>query len=125
MGVWGAVAGASLALGPLIGGALTQSVGWRSIFWINLPICLTAVVLAARFVPESKAPRARAFDPIGQLLVLVGLASLTYAVIEGPHAGWQSARILGLFVASGAALAIFLFYEPRREAAFVRPTLLS
>ena len=113
VGVWGAVAGASLALGPLIGGALTQSVGWRSIFWINLPICLTAVVLAARFVPESKAPRARGFDPVGQLLVVVGLASLTYAVIEGPHAGWHSARILGLFAASGAALALFLFYEPR------------
>ena len=115
VGVWGAVAGASLALGPLIGGALTQSVGWRSIFWINLPICLTAVVLAARFVPESKAPRARAFDPIGQLLVFVGLASLTYAVIEGPHAGWQSSRILGLFVTAGAALVLFLFYEPRRQ----------
>ncbi|MGB8536037.1 MAG: MFS transporter [Acidobacteriaceae bacterium] len=115
VGVWGAVAGASLALGPLIGGALTQSVGWRSIFWINLPICLTAVVLAARFVPESKAPRARAFDPVGQLLVVVGLASLTYAVIEGPHAGWHSARILGLFAASGTALVLFLFYEPRSK----------
>jgi EmrB/QacA subfamily drug resistance transporter len=115
VGAWGAVAGASLALGPVIGGALTQSVGWRSIFWINLPICLTAVVLAARFVPESKAPRARAFDPIGQLLVFVGLASLTCAVIEGPQAGWQSAQILGLFVTSAAALAIFLFYEPRRQ----------
>ena len=115
VGVWGAVAGASLALGPLIGGALTQSVGWRSIFWINLPICLTAVVLAARFVPESKALHARAFDPVGQLLVFVGLASLTYAVIEGPHAGWQSSLILGLFVTSGASLALFLFYEPRRK----------
>jgi EmrB/QacA subfamily drug resistance transporter len=115
VGVWGAVAGASLALGPLIGGVLTQSVGWRSIFWINLPICLTAVALAARFVPESKAPHARAFDPVGQLLVFVGLASLTYAVIEGPRAGWQSSLILGLFATSGAVLALFLFYEPRRK----------
>jgi EmrB/QacA subfamily drug resistance transporter len=115
VGVWGAVAGASLAIGPLIGGALTQSVGWRAIFWINLPICLTAVVLTARFVPESKAPRARAFDPVGQLLVFVALASLTYAVIEGPYAGWHSARILGLFVTSGVALALFLFYEPRSK----------
>jgi EmrB/QacA subfamily drug resistance transporter len=115
VGVWGAVAGASLALGPLIGGALTQSAGWRSIFWINLPICLSAVVLAARFVPESKAPRARAFDPVGQFLVFAGLASLTYAVIEGPRAGWQSPLILGLFAGSGAALVLFLFYEPRRK----------
>jgi EmrB/QacA subfamily drug resistance transporter len=115
VGVWGAVAGASLALGPLIGGALTQSVGWRSIFWINLPICLIAVALTARFVPESKAPRARAFDPVGQLLVFVSLASLTYAVIEGPRSGWTSSLILGLFAASGAALVLFLFYEPRRK----------
>ena len=115
VGVWGAVAGASLALGPLIGGALTQSVGWRSIFWINLPICLTAVALTARFVPESKAPRARAFDPVGQVLVFVCLASLTYAVIEGPRSGWTSSLILGLFATSGAALVLFLFYEPRRE----------
>jgi MFS family permease len=109
------VAGVSLAIGPLIGGALTQAVGWRSIFWINLPIGLAAVALAARFVPESKAPRARAFDPVGQLLVFVSLASLTSAVIEGPHTGWTSWLILGLFATSGAALAIFFFYEPRRK----------
>ena len=115
VGVWGAVAGVSLAIGPLIGGALTQAVGWRSIFWINLPIGLTAVALAARFVPESKAPRARAFDPVGQLLVFAGLASLTTAVIEGPHTGWTSSTIVGLFVTAGAALALFVLYEPRRK----------
>jgi EmrB/QacA subfamily drug resistance transporter len=115
IGVWGAVAGVSLAIGPLIGGALTQAVGWRSIFWINLPIGLAAVALAARFVPESKAPRARAFDPVGQLLVFVSLASLTSAVIEGPHTGWTSWRILGLFAATGVALTIFFLYEPRRK----------
>jgi EmrB/QacA subfamily drug resistance transporter len=115
VGVWGAVAGASLALGPMIGGALTQSVGWRSIFWINLPICLAAVALTARFVPESKAQHARAFDPVGQILVFVSLASVTYAVIEGPRSGWTSSLILGLFATSGAALVLFLFYEPRRK----------
>jgi EmrB/QacA subfamily drug resistance transporter len=115
VGIWGAVAGVSLAIGPLIGGALTQAVGWRSIFWINLPIGLAAVALAARFVPESKAPRARAFDPVGQLLVFVGLASLTSAVIEGPQAGWTSWLILGSFATSGVALTIFLLYEPRRK----------
>lgn len=119
VGVWGAVAGVSLALGPLLGGALTQSVGWRSIFWINLPIGLAAVVLAARFVPESKAPRARAFDPVGQFLVFIGLTSLTYAVIEGPRAGWTSSLILGLFATAGVALVIFLLYEPRRTQPLV------
>ncbi len=115
VGIWGAVAGLSIALGPLIGGALTQSIGWRSIFWINLPIGLVAFTLAARFVPESKAARARAFDPVGQLLVFVGLVSFTTAVIEGPHTGWASPLILGLFAAAGVSVAAFLLYEPRRR----------
>jgi EmrB/QacA subfamily drug resistance transporter len=115
IGIWGAVSGVSLALGPVIGGALTQSIGWRAIFWINLPIGLAAILLAARFVPESKAPRARAFDPVGQALVFVGLTSLTYAVIEGPHSGWTSPRILGLFVTAAVSFGALLLYEPRRN----------
>jgi EmrB/QacA subfamily drug resistance transporter len=89
IGVWGAVVGVSMALGPLIGGALTQSVGWRSIFWINLPIGIAAMILAGRYVPESKATRARRVDPLGQLLVFVALTALIYAVIEGPTNGWS------------------------------------
>jgi EmrB/QacA subfamily drug resistance transporter len=115
VGVWGAVAGISLAIGPLLGGALTQTIGWRSIFWINLPIGITALVLAARFVPESKSPRPRAFDPLGQLLVFLTLAALTYAVIEGPHAGWRSALILSLFATAAIASAIFLRHESQRK----------
>jgi EmrB/QacA subfamily drug resistance transporter len=115
VGIWGAVGGVSLALGPLIGGVLTQMVGWRSIFWINLPICFTAVALTARFVPESKAERPRAFDPIGQLLVFVALASLIYAVIEGPHAGWRSPVIVCLFATSAVVLASFTSYERRHK----------
>ncbi len=119
VGIWGAVAGVSLAIGPLIGGALTQTIGWRSIFWINLPIGLIAVTLAARYIQESKAPRARAFDPVGQLMVFAGLASLTYGVIEGPRAGWTSPTILGLFAVAAVALTIFLLYEPRRKEPLV------
>lgn len=115
VGIWGAVAGLSLGLGPVIGGALTQTIGWRSIFWINVPIGITAALLAARFVPESKAARARAFDPVGQALVLIGLAALTCGVIEGPRAGWRSGLILGLFVTAAAALLAFVLYEPRRS----------
>jgi EmrB/QacA subfamily drug resistance transporter len=115
VGIWGAVAGLSLAIGPLVGGALTQTVGWRSIFWINLPIGIAAILLAALFVPESKAPRARAFDPIGQLLVFLSLASLTTGVIEGPHTGWTSPLILGLFATAVVSFAAFLAYEPRRK----------
>jgi len=115
VGIWGAVAGISLGIGPLIGGALTETIGWRSIFWINIPIGITAALLAARFVPESKAPRARAFDPVGQMLVLTGLATLTWGVIEGPHAGWGSGLILGLFVTAAVSFLVFALYESRRR----------
>jgi EmrB/QacA subfamily drug resistance transporter len=114
IGAWGAVVGISLALGPIVGGALTESVGWRAIFWINVPIGLAAVVLTALFVPESRAPRARRVDPVGQVLVIVALASLTYAIIEGPRAGWSSAQTVGMFVLAVLALAGLLAYEPRR-----------
>jgi EmrB/QacA subfamily drug resistance transporter len=115
IGVWGAVAGISMALGPVIGGALTETIGWRSIFWVNLPVGIAAMVLAARYIPESKAPRPRRVDPLGQLLVFVILATVTYAVIEGPHAGWGSTTIVGLFASAVLALIALLVYEPRRH----------
>ncbi len=115
IGVWGAVAGGSMALGPVIGGALTQSIGWRSIFWVNLPIGAVAMLLAARYIPESRAPRARRVDALGQLLVFVILATLTYAVIEGPQHGWSSITIVGLFATAALALVTLLVYEPRRH----------
>jgi EmrB/QacA subfamily drug resistance transporter len=114
IGVWGGVSGVSMALGPIVGGALIDSIGWRSIFWINVPVGVAALVLTALFVPESKAPRGRRPDPVGQLLVIVMLASLTYAIIEGPGAGWSSPKILGFFGIAAAALAGLLAYEPRR-----------
>ncbi len=119
VGVWGAVGGMAFALGPMLGGVLTQTVGWRSIFWINLPIGIAAVILAAVYVPESKAERARAFDPVGQGLVFVGLTTLTYAVIEGPHEHWNSLLIRGLFAVAGVAFVAFLLYEPRRNEPLV------
>jgi EmrB/QacA subfamily drug resistance transporter len=114
IGMWGATIGVSLALGPVVGGALVQNVGWPSIFWINIPVGLLALVLTMRFVPESSAPRPRRVDPVGQALVIVLLASLTYAIIEAPSAGWLSAQTLGLLALAVAALAVLLRYEPRR-----------
>jgi EmrB/QacA subfamily drug resistance transporter len=114
IGVWGGVIGFSLALGPLLGGVLVESLGWRSIFWINVPVGIAAILLAARFVPESKAPHPRRIDPVGQLLVLTVLASVTYGIIEGPVAGWGSVRIVGCFVLGAVALAALLGYEPHR-----------
>jgi EmrB/QacA subfamily drug resistance transporter len=114
IGVWGGVVGLSMAAGPLVGGTLVASIGWRSIFWLNVPVVAVALVLTALFVPESKAPRPRALDPVGQVLVIALLASLTYGIIEGPGAGWGSPRIVGCFVLAAAALAGILYYEPRR-----------
>ena len=71
----------------MLGGILVETVGWRSIFWVNVPIGVAAFVLAAIFIPESKAERARRIDPVGQVLVIVALVSLTYAIIEAPRAG--------------------------------------
>jgi EmrB/QacA subfamily drug resistance transporter len=115
VGVWGAVFGISMALGPIVGGTLVSSVGWRSIFWINLPVGLAAIALVLRFIPESRAPRPRRFDPVGQALVIVVLSTLTYGIVEAPSRGWSSAGILAAFSASGAALLALLLYEPRRE----------
>jgi EmrB/QacA subfamily drug resistance transporter len=115
IGLWGSVFGMSMALGPVAGGALVSSVGWRGIFWVNIPVGLAGIVLTALFVPESRAPRARRVDPAGQLLVIATLASLTYAIIEGPASGWTSPRILFCFGLAAAALIGLVTYEPRRE----------
>jgi EmrB/QacA subfamily drug resistance transporter len=114
IGIWGGVMGVSMALGPVLGGALVEGVSWRAIFWINVPVGLAAIALTARFVPESRAPRARRLDPVGQVLILVLLASLTYGIIEAPSAGWLSAQTLGCFAVTAVALAGLLSYEPRR-----------
>ena len=92
IGLWGGTFGVSLALGPVIGGALIASVGWRGIFWVNIPVGVAAVALTALFVPESRAPHPRRLDPAGQLLVIVTLASLIYAIIEGPGTAGARAR---------------------------------
>jgi EmrB/QacA subfamily drug resistance transporter len=115
IGIWGGVVGISMALGPVAGGILVTSVGWRGIFWVNIPVGLAALILTALFVPESRAPHARRLDPVGQLLVIVALASLTYAIIEGPHDGWSSARIIGFFALAAAAVIGVALYEPRRD----------
>src|ERR1700678_3212036 len=114
VGVWGAVVGISMALGPVLGGALVTSAGWRSIFWINIPVGIVAIVLALRYIPESKAPRARRIDPVGQALVIVLLASLTYGIIEAPDHGWCSPLIVTAFALALLSLVGILRYEPRR-----------
>jgi EmrB/QacA subfamily drug resistance transporter len=114
IGVFGSMSGLSLALGPILGGALVDAFGWRSIFWINVPIVAAAIVCTALFVPESRAARARRFDPVGQTLMILVLGSVVYAIIESTWLGWTSPIILGLFAVAVLGVLGILGYEPRR-----------
>jgi EmrB/QacA subfamily drug resistance transporter len=113
IGVWGGVVGISMALGPVVGGALTDAAGWRSIFWINVPIGILAIVLVARVVPESRAARPRRLDPLGQVLAMVFLATLTYAIIEAGAVGWSSGQVQVAAIAAAAAVIGFVARERR------------
>jgi len=114
IGVFGSMSGLALALGPILGGALVDGFGWRAVFWINLPIVASASVCAALFVPESRPARARRVDPIGQILVILVLGSVVYAIIEAASLGWTSPMILGLLLVALVAAVGLLSYEPRR-----------
>jgi EmrB/QacA subfamily drug resistance transporter len=115
IGVWGGVIGVSMALGPVVGGALVDSVGWRAVFIVNVPIGILAIALTALFVPESRADRPRRIDPVGQVLVIVALATLTYAIIQGPEAGWLSVQTLAMFGLSVVSFITLVAYELRRR----------
>ena len=119
IGVWGGVVGLSFGLGPLVGGALIGAVGWRAIFWINVPIGVAAFVLAAIFVPESRAAHARRLDPLGQVLVMLVLGGATFAIIEAPRSGWASAPPITAAVVAVVALVLLLRVEPRRAEPLV------
>lgn len=149
IGVWGSVIGLSMALGPLLGGALVDTVGWRAVFWMNVPVVVAVVVLTARLVPESRAPRARlsqpagspapeaaggrsvwrrltaGSDPAGQLLMILLLAGVTFGIIEGPTQGWGSPLIVGAFVVAAAGLAALLVVESRRLDPLLDPRFFA
>ena len=115
IGIWHAAFGVGMACGPLLGGLAVAAAGWQGIFWLNIPVGLAAVAATVLFIPESRGSRARRPDPVGQALVIVMLAALTYAIIEGPAAGWHSARITGSFALAVMSLGALLAYEPRRR----------
>ncbi|MET7972757.1 DHA2 family efflux MFS transporter permease subunit [Streptomyces mirabilis] len=123
IGVWGGVVGISMAAGPILGGVLVQTAGWRSVFWLNVPVGLAALLLTSLFVPESRAPRPRRVDPVGQLLVITALGTLTYAIIEAPGRGWISPTIVTCLITAAGALAAFIPYEKRRDEPLVDPRL--
>ena len=124
IGVFGSMAGLALALGPVLGGALASGLGWRSVFWVNVPVVTAAIVCTRLFVPESKAARARRFDPAGQALMVLALGSLVSAVIESRALGWTSPVIAGLLAAAALGLAGLAACEPRRADPLLELRLL-
>jgi len=113
IGIWTGVATIALAIGPTVGGVLTEQVGWRSVFVFNPVFGVLAIVLTYRYVGESKDPRPRSFDVPGQLLFIVGIGALTFALIQAPQSGWLSAPIVAAFAAAVATLVVFVRTELR------------
>jgi EmrB/QacA subfamily drug resistance transporter len=113
LGVWTAVSGISLALGPVLGGVLVATGGWRAIFWFNLAFGATMLAAAARFVPESSDPEGRRLDLPGLVAGAVAVTGVTFAVIEGEDVGYGTWWVPLLFVVAAAAAAAFVAIERR------------
>jgi EmrB/QacA subfamily drug resistance transporter len=115
-GIWGATIAASAAIGPLLGGALTEGFGWSSIFYINVPIGLAAAALAMTKLRETKDPVGKRVDWIGTVTFTGALFLLVLAIIRGNALGWGSAAIVAMFVGSAALLAAFLVSQFVQES---------
>ncbi len=115
MGIWGATSGVATAVGPSLGGWITELTSWHYIFFINVPIVLIAIPFALWAVPESRDERPHTIDFLGAGLSIVTLASLSWALIEGPGKGWGSAEVLGFLGVAAASLVAFLLWEKRAK----------
>jgi EmrB/QacA subfamily drug resistance transporter len=113
IGIWGVASGLGLGAGPIVGGAVTDWMGWRAVFVMNAIVGLTALVIAIRVVPRSRSEVARGLDVRGQALAVVLLASLTYALIEAQRYGWGSPRIALLLAADVMLTFVFIVVELR------------
>src|SRR3954454_20660683 len=110
-GVFGAVTGVAVAVGPVLGGALTSGLSWRWIFFVNIPVGIAALAVTLRSVQESRDPPARRPDWIGLLTFSAGLAALVYGLIRSNEDGWSSASVLGSLVAAAVLLVAFVLAE--------------
>ena len=126
LGVWGAVGGAGAAVGVLLGGALTELIDWRAIFFINLPVGLALAVMATRVIPaDAEAPRWSGLDLRGALLATTAVGAVVYAISQTGEAGWTSGRTLGIGVAGLLALAAFMALELRTERPLLKVQRLA
>jgi EmrB/QacA subfamily drug resistance transporter len=120
LGVWGAVAGSGGAAGVLLGGILTDGLGWEWVLWVNVPVSLIAFALTPRLIAESRATgEARAFDVAGAVTVTAALSILVYAVVDAERAGWGSSKTIALLATSAALLAAFVAIELRARKPLV------
>ena len=113
IGTWTGIAAVGLAVGPTLGGVLTESFGWESVFLVNVVFGAVAVALTLAFVTESSDPAKRGLDLPGQLLFIVGIGAITYGLIEGPHDGWASPTVLTCLLGGLAIVATFVMVELR------------
>jgi EmrB/QacA subfamily drug resistance transporter len=125
IGVWGAISGLAIAVGPVVGGYLVEHASWRSVFFINVPVGVVGLILAAAVVPESRDQAGhRHLDPPGLIAGTAAVSALTYALIEGNARGWTDGRILAAFAAAAVATAAFAAIEARRESSMLPVGLL-
>jgi EmrB/QacA subfamily drug resistance transporter len=115
IGLWGAITGVAIALGPIVGGWLLELFNWRSIFFAMTPVAAIAGVLAARYVPTSRDPHAPRTDRAGFVLSTAMVGLLVYTIIEAPNYGWASSRTLASFALSALAAAAFVGWERRTK----------
>jgi EmrB/QacA subfamily drug resistance transporter len=126
LGVWSAIAAGGAAFGLVIGGALTEWLSWRWVFFVNLPIGIGATIAALRFVPNSRAEqRPDTYDAAGAITVTGGLLVLVYALVKAQSYGWGSAKTIGLFALALALLAAFVLIESRSKAPLIRLGIFS
>src|SRR5262245_1824490 len=119
LGIWASCNGLAFIIGPTVGGFLVDSMGWRSIFYLILPVCAVALVLSYAAVSESADPRGRRLDLPGQALAIVTLGALAFGAIEGSHWGWTSPAPLSVFAVAAMAGVAFFALEARAEGALV------
>jgi EmrB/QacA subfamily drug resistance transporter len=125
VGIWGGVGALALAVGPVLGGLLTQHVSWEWIFWINLPVGIGTLALGAWAIRESKEEDARRLDLPGLGLSTVSLFALTWALIEGHDRGWTSTGIIGAFAVAAVSALAFVTVEARVEQPMVDVSLFA
>ncbi len=113
IGIWSAIAGVGIGLGPFVGGLLLEWFSWSSVFWLNVPIVAVALVAGIALVPESRDPRPGAFDLRGATLSIATLVTLVYGIIEAGPRGWTDPLVLGCFSASALLGTAFVMWERR------------